>query len=70
MLGHATASITLDTYGHVFPDELDALADRPEDACTDALATLARTTGCAVGEAAGQQASSGCRRGDLNPHAL
>jgi hypothetical protein len=56
MLGHATASITLDTYGHVFPDELDALADRPEDACTDALATLARTTGCAVGEAAGQRA--------------
>jgi integrase len=25
-LGHATASITLDTYGHLFPDELDALA--------------------------------------------
>ena len=34
-LGHATASITLDTYGHLFPDELDALAD--------ALAALART---------------------------
>jgi integrase len=28
-LGHATASITLDTYGHLFPDELEALADRP-----------------------------------------
>jgi hypothetical protein len=42
-LGHATASITLDTYGHLFPDELDALADRLEDARTDALATLART---------------------------
>jgi integrase len=27
-LGHATASITLDTYGHLFPDQLDALADR------------------------------------------
>jgi hypothetical protein len=27
-LGHATASITLDTYGHLFPDELDALAGR------------------------------------------
>jgi integrase len=35
-LGHATASITLDTYGHLFPDELDALADRLEDARTDA----------------------------------
>jgi integrase len=30
-LGHATASITLDTYGHLFPDELDALAARLED---------------------------------------
>jgi integrase len=42
-LGHATASITLDTYGHLFPDELDALAGRLEDARTGALATLART---------------------------
>jgi integrase len=42
-LGHATASITLDTYGHLFPDELDALAGRLEDARTDALAALART---------------------------
>ena len=30
-LGHATASITLDTYGHLFPDELDALAGRLEN---------------------------------------
>jgi integrase len=29
-LGHATASITLDTYGHLFPDELDQLAGRLE----------------------------------------
>jgi hypothetical protein len=42
-LGHATASITLDTYGHLFPDELDALAGRLADARTEALATLART---------------------------
>jgi integrase len=42
-LGHATASITLDTYGHLFPDELDALAGRLEDARADALASLART---------------------------
>jgi hypothetical protein len=42
-LGHATASITLDVYGHLFPDELDALAGRLEDARVDALATLART---------------------------
>lgn len=29
-LGHATASITLDTYGHLFPDELDQVAERLE----------------------------------------
>ena len=38
-----SASITLDTYGHLFPDELEALAGRMEDACTEARATLART---------------------------
>jgi hypothetical protein len=42
-LGHATASITLDTYGHLFPDELEALAGRLEDARADALAALERT---------------------------
>ena len=67
-LGHATASITLDTYGHLFPDELDALADRLEDTRADGPGEPGtdpvRTTGCAVGEAAGQRASWGCRRGD------
>jgi len=28
MLGHKTATLTLDRYGHLFPDELDALATR------------------------------------------
>jgi integrase len=42
-LGHATASITLDTYGHLFPDELETLAGRLEDARAEALASLART---------------------------
>jgi hypothetical protein len=42
-LGHATASITLDVYGHLFPDELDALADRLETARAEAVASLART---------------------------
>ncbi|GAA1780784.1 site-specific integrase [Streptomonospora arabica] len=27
MLGHATATMTLDTYGHLFPDRLDEVAD-------------------------------------------
>jgi hypothetical protein len=36
--------LTLDTYGHLFLDELDALADHLEDdARANALATLART---------------------------
>jgi integrase len=42
-LGHATASITLDVYGHLFPDELDALAGRLERARSEALTELART---------------------------
>jgi hypothetical protein len=42
-LGHATASITLDVYGHLFPDELDALAGRLERARGEALTGLART---------------------------
>src|ERR1035437_6689949 len=28
MLGHATGSMTLDLYGHLFPDQLDDVADR------------------------------------------
>jgi integrase len=36
-LGHTTASITLDTYGHLFPDELDQLTGRLEAARAVAL---------------------------------
>ena len=42
-LGHATASITLDTYGHLSPSEMEALADRLEQARTAALANRERT---------------------------
>jgi integrase len=42
-LGHATASITLDSYGHLFPSELEALADRLEQARAAALANRERT---------------------------
>jgi integrase len=42
-LGHATASITLDTYGHLFPSEMEALADRLEQARTAALVERERT---------------------------
>ena len=41
--GHATASITPDTYGHLFPSEMEALADRLEQARTAALANRERT---------------------------
>lgn len=27
LLGHKTATITLDRYGHLFPDDLDAVAE-------------------------------------------
>jgi integrase len=32
MLGHASAAMTLDRYGHLFGDELDAVADRMDAA--------------------------------------
>jgi integrase len=42
-LGHATASIILDTYGHLFPSEMEALADRLQMVRDAALAKRART---------------------------
>jgi integrase len=42
-LGHATASITLDTYGHLFPSEMEALADRLEMVRDAALVKRSRT---------------------------
>jgi integrase len=54
-LGHKSASITLDRYGHLFPEELDHLADRLErlhaqaavyPACADApVAVLGQSKG-------------------------
>jgi integrase len=37
MLGHASATLTLDRYGHLFEGELDAVADRLEQARAKAL---------------------------------
>lgn len=39
MLGHASAAMTLDRYGHLFGDELDAVADRLDAARADWLRT-------------------------------
>gem|GEM_PF-2731689 len=54
-LGHKSASITLDRYGHLFPEELDHLTDRLDrlhaqagvhPACTDgAVAALGQSKG-------------------------
>ena len=42
MLGHASAQMTLDRYGHLFPDELDAVADRLDAARADQVLTNGR----------------------------
>ena len=42
MLGHASATLTLDRYGHLFGDELDAVADRI-DVAARAAAEISRT---------------------------
>jgi integrase len=39
LLGHKTAVLTLDRYGHLFPDDLDAVADA-FDSAADALRTM------------------------------
>ncbi|PWV45287.1 tyrosine-type recombinase/integrase [Nocardiopsis sp. L17-MgMaSL7] len=38
MLGHATATMTLDRYGHLFPDRLDEVAEAMDVARLAALA--------------------------------
>jgi integrase len=48
-LGHATASITLDTYGHLFPSEMEALAGRLELVREAALTKRPRSQGGAAG---------------------
>ena len=35
LLGHKTATLTLDRYGHLFPDDLDAVADAFDSAADD-----------------------------------
>jgi hypothetical protein len=39
MLGHRSATQTLDRYGHLYPSDLDALADRLDQAHAAAMAT-------------------------------
>ena len=39
LLGHKSAVLTLDRYGHLFPDDLDAVAAAFDAATADALRT-------------------------------
>jgi hypothetical protein len=61
-LGHATGSITLDVHGHLFPDELDALAGRLEDARAEALASAFHECG-QQGERGVVRRQTACRAG-------
>ena len=39
LMGHKTATLTLDRYGHLFPDDLDAVAVALDESAADALRT-------------------------------
>jgi hypothetical protein len=43
MLGHASAAMTLDVYANLFEDDLDAVADRLDQAVTGGSADYLRT---------------------------
>ena len=43
-LGHKTASMTLDLYGHLFPDETERLAERMDRARSAVVAALQQPT--------------------------
>jgi integrase len=45
LLGHASATMTLDRYSHLFTDDLEALADRLDVAFSEANASYARPGG-------------------------
>ena len=40
LLGHESATMTLDLYGHLYPDDLDAVADRLDVGACEAAASL------------------------------
>jgi site-specific recombinase XerD len=48
LLGHKTAVLTLDRYGHLFPDDLDAVADA-FDSAADRLRTTPELKPVTVG---------------------
>jgi hypothetical protein len=40
LLGHKTATLTLDRYGHLYPDELGVIADALDDGARAAAVSL------------------------------
>jgi integrase len=44
-MGHKTATMTLDLYGHLFPDETERLAERMDRARQATISRLVRTQG-------------------------
>ncbi|WP_158635049.1 hypothetical protein [Tsukamurella asaccharolytica] len=44
MLGHEDAGLTLNTYADLFPDDLEAVSGKLDEARTTALAGKSRTT--------------------------
>jgi hypothetical protein len=59
-LGHSSIQVTMDRYGHLFPDALEQLADRLDAARAAARTDPARTEPQhEVGELPGHQATDG-----------
>jgi hypothetical protein len=55
MLGHKSATMTLDLYGHLFPDRLDVVADALDAARAAALVAPRLPSGVVVPMAAGAE---------------
>jgi hypothetical protein len=69
-MGHATAAITLDTYGHLFPDELSDLAERLDALRARDRAPSAPRPCFRWPKAQVSRPYRQCRRRGSNPHAL
>jgi len=64
MLGHITATTTLDTYGHLFPDQLDDVAEKTSARRTAAL----REAACSVSsETIRSESDSGAGNNERGP---
>ena len=57
LLGHKTATLTLDRYGHLFPDDLGRIADAFDAAAENAADWL--RTGCGLARACGLRSLTG-----------